>query len=171
MDMTAARPPRRPDRATRGPAIVLVAIAAAAIGLWACVPEPPGRATASPGAEVVATPTETPIPTPTGPTPVPTFVRPTPTPQPSFLIYTVVKGDNLTRIANRFHTTKESISYWNRAHYPSLDPDSPQYKPDDVKLGWTLQIIPNHVVDPENLPTLPPSPGQSVDTGASPSTY
>ena len=46
--------------------------------------------------------------------------------------------------------------------YPSLDPDSGRYRPNDLKVGWVLQIIPKTVVDPENLPTFPPSPGTSA---------
>jgi LysM repeat protein len=83
-------------------------------------------------------------------------VRPTPTPQPTFLIYTVVGGDSLTSIAKRFGTTPQSIAYWNRVNHPSLDPDSPSYRPNVLKIGWTLRIIPKSVVDPEDLPTLPP---------------
>ena len=93
-----------------------------------------------------------------GPTPTPSFSRPTPTPQPTFLLYTVARGDTLTRIAKKFQTTGESVSYWNRAMYPSLNPDSGRYRPNDLKVGWVLQIIPKTVVDPENLPTVPPSP-------------
>jgi hypothetical protein len=45
--------------------------------------------------------------------------------------------------------------------YPSLDPDSNHYRPDYLGLGWTLLLIPNKEVDPENLPTFPPSPRPS----------
>ena len=101
--------------------------------LAACVPEPTNRAPAGS----------------TGPTP-------TPTPQPTFLSYTVVSGDSLGAIAKRFKTSARSIAYWNRAIYPSLDPESGSYRPDYLKLGWVLLVIPNAEVDPENLPTLPP---------------
>jgi hypothetical protein len=127
---------------------------AIALLLMACVPEPTNRPT-PPGGLAVATPT--PVPTPAGPTPTPSFVRPTPTPQPTFLVYTVVSGDSLEKIAKHFGTTGRSIAYWNRAAYPSLDPDSGSYRPDYLKLGWTLQVIPHVEVDPENLPTLPPT--------------
>ena len=72
------------------------------------------------------------------------------------LLYTVVSGDSLGAIAKRFKTTARSIAYWNRATYPSLDPESGSYRPDDLKVGWVLLVIPNAEVDPENLPTLPP---------------
>ena len=113
----------------------------------------------------------TPVPTPAGPTPTPSFVRPTPTPQPTFLTYIVRTGDTLTSIAKKFGTTGRSIAYWNRATYPSLDPDSDAYKPDYVAIGWMLMLIPNAEVDPENLPTLPPTagPAQTQSTSARPS--
>ena len=83
-------------------------------------------------------------------------MRPTPTPQPTFFSYKVVSGDSLGKIAKKFKTSARSISYWNRATYPSLDPESGSYRPDYLKLGWVLVLIPNAEVDPENLPTLPP---------------
>ncbi len=133
-------------------------IIAIALILAACVPEPTNRPTA-PGGAAATTPT--PIPTPAGPTPTPSFVRPTPTPQPTFFAYTVVAGDTLSSIAKRFKTSGRSIAYWNRATYPSLDPDSSHYRPNYLALGWTLLLIPNKEVDPENLPTLPPTTGPS----------
>jgi hypothetical protein len=143
------------DMHIRGPAAGVLAVAlllAVAVVLTACVPEPANRASRT---EAPATPT--PVPTPAGPTPTPSFVRPTPTPQPTFLLYTVAAGDNLGKIAKRFKTSGRSIAYWNRATYPSLDPDSGTYRPDYLKVGWTLLLIPNSEVDPENLPTLPPT--------------
>jgi hypothetical protein len=136
----------------------------------ACVPEPTNRPTPS-GGDTGAAATPTPIPTPAGPTPTPLFVHPTPTPQPTFLLYTVVSGDSLDRIAKKFGTTGRSIAYWNRASYPSLDPESASYRPDYLKLGWTLALIPHKEVDPENLPTLPPSaePSAVPSTGDAPS--
>lgn len=131
---------------TRG----LSGVLAVAVLLAACVPEPTNRPTQAAGAS--ATPGRTPIPTPAGPTPTPSFVRPTPTPQPTFLIYNVVAGDSLVSIARRFGTSGRSIAYWNRATYSSLDPDSPDYDPNYLKIGWTLLLIPNKEVDPENLP-------------------
>lgn len=136
---------------TRGPWPELLAIA---LILVACVPEPTNRVV---GSGAGAAPTATPVPTPAGPTPTPSFVRPTPTPQPTFLVYRVVKGDNLDSIAKRFGTSRRSIAYWNRATYPSLDPESSTYRPNYIALGWMLLLIPHHEVDPENLPTLPPT--------------
>jgi len=147
---------------SRGAALLALTLATAA-GAGACVPEPANRAT--PPADVGATPT--PVPTPAGPTPTPSFVRPTPTPAPTFLVYTVKTGDTLEKIAKRYHTTVRSISYWNRATYTSRDPESSKYKPNDIKVGWTLLLIPNKETDPENLP--PPSGQPSDEPTAVPS--
>lgn len=138
---------------TRG----LSGVVAVAVLLAACVPEPTNRPSQAAGTTATAAPT--PIPTTAGPTPTPSFVRPTPTPQPTFLVYNVVAGDSLVSIARRFGTSGRSIAYWNRTSYPSLDPDSPDYDPDHLKVGWTLLIIPNKEVDPENLP-----PGRATPT-------
>jgi hypothetical protein len=82
----------------------------------------------------------------------PPFVRPTPTPAPTFLVYTVKAGDSLNSIAHRFGTTGRSIAYWNGRTYPSLDPESGQYQPGLLKVGWTLQIVPNVTFDEQTLP-------------------
>jgi len=79
-------------------------------------------------------------------------VPPTPTPRPTFLVHVVVKGDSLNTIAHRYGTTARSIAFWNRATYPSLDPESSKYRPDLLKLGWTLLLIPNDTVDEQDLP-------------------
>ena len=84
--------------------------------------------------------------------------RPTPTPAPTFATYAVRGGDTLIALATRFETTPESLAYWNRARYPSLDPDSPAYRPDRIEVGWQLSYIPGAVVDPENLPPASGSP-------------
>ncbi len=98
--------------------------------------------------------------------------RPTPTPAPTFATYTVRRGDTLTALARRFETTPESLAYWNRARYPSLDPDSPGYRPDRIEVGWRLSYMPGAVVDPENLPPAsgPPAdgPGPSASVGPFP---
>ena len=122
-----------------------------AVALWivvACVPQPVGRA--SPGPTVagqVATPAPTPTTAPTGPTPSPSFVRPTPTPLPTFLTYVVKRGDTLTSIAKAHRTTARSIAFWNRTTHPSLDPDSPDYDPDRIVVGWILLLVPDIEID------------------------
>lgn len=133
---------------------MLVAILALAV-VAACIPDvarPGGPTTAVAGA------TETPLPRPSGPTPVPSFVRPTPTPLPSFRSYEVVAGDTLLSIARTFETTARSIAYWNRGTYPGLDPDASDYRPNLIRVGWTLLIIPGAIVDPQTLPDQTPLP-------------
>ena len=100
--------------------------------------------------------------------PTPSFVRPTPTPGPSFTIYKVKKGDTLTKIAKKFKTSGQSIAYWNRVTYPSLDPESAKYRPDRLEVGWLLQLLPNQEVDPEALPTLTPAPGETPEPVGTP---
>jgi hypothetical protein len=102
----------------------------------------------------------------------PSFVRPTANPSPTFLVYEVKPGDSLTSIARLFGTTARSIAYWNRARYPSLDPDSSTYAPNRIVVGWTLHLIPTAVVDEEELPDPTPSPtpeGSPTDASPSPS--
>jgi hypothetical protein len=100
-------------------------------------------------------------------TPRPTLGRPTPTPEPTFLAYVVKKGDSLNSIAHKFKTTARSVAFWNRATYPSLDPESAKYRPDLLKLGWTLLVRPNDVVDEQELPEPSSSADESGDLGDS----
>ena len=110
-----------------------------------------------------SSPTPTPSLTagPTGPTPEPTFTRPTPSPEPSFTSHVVRSGDTLTSIATRFRTTARSIAWWNRGTYPSLDPESPGYRPNSIRPGWVLILMPGTTVDETDPPTpSPPLTGQ-----------
>jgi hypothetical protein len=134
----------------------------------ACVPAPAGRPSPTPaGPSPTATPT--PSPTPAGPTPTLSFIRPTPTPRPTFLAHVVVAGETLTSIARRYETTARSIAFWNRATYPSLDPDSPAYAPDRIRVGWTLLLVPGKVVIEDELPEPSGEPGPFGSPHASPS--
>lgn len=110
-----------------------------------------------PGASAPIDATPTPPPSPPGPS---RPYRPTPTPAPTFAVHVVQRGDSLIALADRFGTTPESIAYWNRVRYPSLDPDSPRYRPNRIEIGWELVYLPDTVVDPENLP-----PTASTDPG------
>lgn len=126
-----------------------------AVAVAGCVPTHIGRprsgpVATDPGASAIATPT--PVPTPTGPSARPSFIRPTPAPLPTFLTYIVNRGDTLTSIALAHRTTARSIAFWNRAAYPSLDPDSPDYAPNRIETGWVLLLIPDFELDPEDLP-------------------
>lgn len=152
------------DMRSRVPAsgtLAVLFLVTAIVVLVGCVPEPANRATPA-GVGAV---TRTPEPTPAGPTPTPSFVRPTPTPMPTFFVYTVVRGDTLERIAKLFGTDGRSIAYWNRLAYPSLDPDSGRYRPNYIAVGWTFQLIPNTVVDPEDLPPGPPTAAPDFTDG------
>ena len=147
----------------------------AGISLAACVPSPANRPIASPDGSPGSSsqlPVDAPIPTPSGPGPVSSFVRPTLGPDPTFLAYAVRRGDSLNSIARSFGTTARSIAFWNRATYPSLDPDSETYEPDRIEVGWTLLLIPTGVVDEDDLPdpTATPEPASSPPrTSARPS--
>jgi len=101
----------------------------------------------------------------------PSFVRPTPLPQATFMVYVVASGDTLTSIADTFSTSAQSLAYWNRATYPSLDPESANYDPNTIQAGWALALIPFAEVDPENLPPPSGTPSEtpSESDGASPS--
>ena len=122
----------------------------------ACVPQPVNRRTQPPIAASVAPATQPPAsPTPATPSPSLTFTRPTATPQPTFLAYRVRTGDTVTSIAREHDTTVRSIGYWNRTTYPSLDPDSGSYNPDNLRVGWTLLLIPGVEVDPDEITPLP----------------
>ena len=139
---------------------LLVALTAAA-----CIPATSLRApTAAPTGGSGDGPTATPAPA--GSSASPSFVRPTPTPQPTFLAYVVRKGDTLTSIARAHGTTARSIAFWNRTRHPSLDPDSPTYRPDRIDVGWVLLFVPNLELDPEDLPAEPtPTPAISAARG------
>jgi hypothetical protein len=132
---------------------------AAAVALIGCLPSgsrgsPSSVASSSLAAGLSAQPTAT---TPSGPTSVPSFVPPTPTPAPTFLVVTVRSGESLNTIAHRYGTTARSIAFWNRTTYPSLNPESSTYKPGLVKVGWTLYLVPNLVVDEETGEAVDPS--------------
>ena len=77
---------------------------------------------------------------------------------PTFVAYVVKSGDNLNTIAHRYGTTARSIAFWNRGTYPSLDPEAAGYRPNVVRLGWTLVLIPNVIFDEQTLPGPTPNP-------------
>jgi hypothetical protein len=122
-----------------------------------------------------APPTPSPATSPTpAPKPTPASTA-TPRPSPTPIDYLVRAGDNLFSIARRFSTTARSIAFWNRATYPSLDPESPKYDPNRIEIGWRLVITPGAVFDegaasaPPASPTarpslsLPPAPTPQAD--------
>lgn len=139
----------------------VVALAAAVVfALAGCLPS--GTRGGSPGQLVPPASTASAVPSPAGPTPRPTIVPPTPTPAPTFLVVTVRSGDSLNTIAHRYGTTARSIAYWNRTTYPSLDPESSTYRPGVIKIGWTLSLIPNRVIDEDTLEPVETDPPSSA---------
>jgi hypothetical protein len=63
----------------------------------------------------------------------------------------VKAGDTLVAIADRFGTDVLSLAFWNREAHPSLDPDSAEYRPNRIEVGWILQLVPDVKVDPEDF--------------------
>lgn len=143
------RPPR--PRSTLDSPILAGTLIVVVLGIVGFIVFVPGVLPSSgdPGQSVAAS---APSPTPAGPTPVVTFARPTPSPPPAFLIYRVKPGDTLSSLAKRFDTTERSISWWNRGFYPSLDPESPDYDPNTIRVDWMLNILRDTIVDNENPP-------------------
>jgi LysM domain len=132
------------------------AVAVVSMAIIACIPVALERPDPSPvapsGSPHVAVTTAS---RSAGPSGRPSFVRPTPTPLPTFLAYVVKRGDTLTSIARAHGTTARSIAFWNRSQHPSLDPDSPNYSPNRIEVGWVLLLVPDLELDPEDLPPEP----------------
>jgi LysM domain-containing protein len=160
--MTYYEPPQRARQRTRSTldspwlAALLVVVVLGLVGTLFVGPALFGSPTAT-NTSVLPSASTGASPSPAGPSVAPTFSRPTPSPAPTFMTYRVQSGDSLNSIAKKFHTTARSIAWWNRGRYPRLDPESPNYDPNTIRVGWVLAILPNTVVDEENPPT--PSPG------------
>jgi hypothetical protein len=71
------------------------------------------------------------------------------------VLHTLVRGDTLTSLAHLYETSGRSIAYWNRDEYPSLDPESADYQPNNLKAGWVLRVLPGQEYAP------PPGDGES----------
>ena len=159
-----------PARSLGSPAVALsLVVLLASLSVLAVASGLLGTPGATPGPSQVAISTPTPAPTATL---VPTFGYPTPSPLPTFASYLVQQGDSLTSIARAFRTTARSIAWWNRGTYPSLDPESPAYDPNDIKPGWILLVLPGMTVDEENPPSpspAPPTPEPSASPTLGPS--
>ena len=154
---------RLPRNATR-PGVVAIVLALLAMGCLPANSRSAGSASSGSGPLDSVAPASSAT---LAPRATPPFVRPTPTPAPTFLVYTVKAGDSLNSIAHRFGTTGRSIAYWNGRAYPSLDPESGQYQPGLLKVGWTLQIVPNVTFDEQTLPEpsdlIDDTPSDSAD--------
>jgi hypothetical protein len=158
---------------------LLVAIVAASLLLSGCFgsaptatpsPSPSAVPTASTAPTASPSPTSTPTasPSPAATAPATASPTPLPTPTPSALVtYTVRAGDTLGTIAAAHATTWQSLVYWNREAYPSLDPEHETYDPNHLSIGWTLRLQPGVVVDyAAPLPVVPTAaPAPSPATG------
>jgi peptidoglycan/xylan/chitin deacetylase (PgdA/CDA1 family) len=154
-----SRSPR--DRSILESPILAAILAIVAIGLVLVLVVPnllglpgggPGQSASPPPGQASAAPTA----------PGPTFNRPTPSPRPTFVSHVVESGDTLSSIARLYRTTARSIAWWNRGTYSTLDPESADYDPNDLKIGWVLQVLPDSEVDENNPPPLTtPGPGST----------
>jgi hypothetical protein len=133
-------------------------LAAVAIASAGCLP-PTGHDAGSRGPEPAtgAPPSPTAAAATSAVTGSPSFVPPTPTPAPTFFVVVVKRGDSLNTIAHTYGTSARSLAFWNRATYPSLDPESPDYRPGTIQPGWTLVLIPNLVYDEDSGEAVDPS--------------
>ena len=149
------------------PGIASAASFLALLLVVACVPQPAGRQTTPPIAASATTVMQPHLSaSPPSPSPSLTFSRPTATPRPTFLAYQVRSGDTITSIARKHDTTERSIGYWNRHEHPTLDPESNRYNPNDIRVGWTLLLVPGVEVDPDEItppPTAPSAPSGSAE--------
>jgi peptidoglycan/xylan/chitin deacetylase (PgdA/CDA1 family) len=150
--------PRSPSR-SRFVAVLPLAVAMA-VALVGCAPSGSPSPSVSPSPTSASPGTGGASPS-TGASPRPS---PSPSPAPSAtpVAYVVRSGDTLFSIARRFDTTARSIAFWNRDTYPSLDPDAPDYEPDRIVVGWTLDVWPGQEVDEDDLPPASPAPRPSL---------
>jgi peptidoglycan/xylan/chitin deacetylase (PgdA/CDA1 family) len=162
--------------------VTLVASCAGPGSPTATPDEHSGTASPTPSASPLLTPSASPEPTSTlTPTPRPTAeptveptvaptVTPGPTPATAFISVTVQPGDTLGSIARRHGTTWQSLVYWNRERYDSLDPANAAYDPNRIEGGWQLLLIPGVVVSFDApLPTaspMAPKPASPQPTAA-----
>ena len=163
--------------------LVLVLVAGLLVGcessttqaLLTAIPTP--DPTATPTSDPTATPTSDPTATPTSeptatstpdptatPTPDPTATLPTPTPTPQ--VYVVQSGDSLSRIAERFGVTVDSLIEANRIVHPDvLQFNQPLTIP---RLPWpfTIPRRPWACQGSTGSPTMPPTHNQIVFIGS-----
>ncbi len=164
--MVASQPGAMADRSSR--TALLAAVAAAGLltsVLAGCagIATPPPSAAGSPSGTASGDPASPSASTAGSPTLAPS---PSAVPSPTPVAYVVATGDTLFSIARRFDTTARSIAYWNRVTYPNLDPESTDYEPDQIRIGWTLTVWPGQEVDEASPPPGPsPTPQPSVVIG------
>ena len=115
----------------------LVAVAVVAPGLNQPAPSaaPVSPSPSASASAIAASPTASPVPT----------IAASATPLPRVIEVQVLPGDSLNSIARRYDTKARSIAFWNRDRYPSLDPESADYEPDQIQVGWTLVVYPGQI--------------------------
>lgn len=119
------------------------AIAPAATPSRVTTPTPTAMPTATPTPALTPSPTQPAAPSPTpAATPVPSPTAPPPT------TYTIVEGDTLSDIAQRFQTSVAEIAQLNGIANPSVIP-----------AGLVIQLPPGAVPVPSPSPSPPPNPG------------
>lgn len=125
-------------------------------------PQPSATASSTPPpVEPTSTPSPSATPAPTA-RPSPTA---TPSPTPHSILYVVARGDTLSQIARRYATTWQSLIFWNRDRYASLNPASRSYNPSLIEVGWRLVVWPGVVVSYNPpLPTATPRPATPEPT-------
>jgi peptidoglycan-N-acetylglucosamine deacetylase len=94
-------------------------------------------------------------------TAAPASLSATPSPNAGPVVYVVARGDSLSLIAARYNTTWQSLVYWNRTGYPSLNPTEPTYDPNRIQVGWRLTVWPGVIVD-YHPPIATPTPSVPV---------
>jgi peptidoglycan/xylan/chitin deacetylase (PgdA/CDA1 family) len=84
-------------------------------------------------------------------------------------MHTVQAGDTLYRIAAAYETSWQSLVFWNKDSFASLNPDDPSYDPGRIEIGWVLLLQPGVVVAYEPGPGATPQPSSAPTTAPSPS--
>jgi peptidoglycan/xylan/chitin deacetylase (PgdA/CDA1 family) len=164
MTMRRMLSPSRPIR-------LAAALVSIALGVSACQQAvPSGSPTAAESGAATAGATANPT---IGPSPSPSAsataqASPTPTGE-TFLSYTVVSGDTLFHIAATYATSWQSLVFWNRDRYASLDPGDPSYDPGHLEIGWVLLVQPGVVLAYEPVPDATPRPSAGPTPAGAPS--
>jgi peptidoglycan/xylan/chitin deacetylase (PgdA/CDA1 family) len=153
----------RPMPRTRAPWRIAVALLSCLLVGSACQVAGP---TASPSPTEAATPSAT----PTGsPSPSATTSA---SPSPSGEVFTshvVQAGDTLYRIAATYETSWQSLVFWNKDRFASLNPDDPSYDPGRIEIGWVVVLQPGVVLAYEPGPGATPRPSAAPTTAPLPS--
>jgi LysM repeat protein len=77
--------------------------------------------------------------------------------------YTVVRGDTLSKIAGRFHTTVGRLVDLNKGRYPSLARNAHR-----ISVGWVLKVDGAPSTPPASAPKPAPAPGSTTPAPVAP---